>query len=63
MILKVLFFNVSALFCLSFRIHKDKSFHRDVCNVCLDKQLGGNHKCRPDSSRDEFCICLEVRLN
>ncbi|CAH3107431.1 unnamed protein product [Porites lobata] len=40
-------------------IHKDKSFHRDVCNVCLDKQLGGNHKCRPDSSRDEFCICLE----
>ena len=42
------------------RIHKDKSFHCEVCNVCLDKRLEGNHKCRPDSGHDECCICLEV---
>ena len=42
------------------RIHKDKSFHCDVCNVCLDKRLEGKHKCRPDSGHDECCICLEV---
>ena len=41
-------------------IHKDKSFHCDVCNVCLDKRLEGKHKCRPDSGHDECCICLEV---
>ena len=44
----------------SLRIHKDKSFHCDVCNVCLDKRLEGKHKCRPDSGHDECCICLEV---
>ena len=44
-------------------IHKDKSFHCDVCNVCLDKRLEGKHKCRPDSGHDECCICLEVRKN
>ena len=54
------------VFCLSnvafnhFRIHKDRSFHCDVCNVCLDKRLQGKHKCRPDSGHDECCICLEV---
>ena len=47
----------------SSRIHEDKSFHCEVCNVCLDKRLEGNHKCRPDSGHDECCICLEVRLN
>ncbi|XP_015760869.1 PREDICTED: uncharacterized protein LOC107340032 [Acropora digitifera] len=41
------------------RIHSDKSYHCDVCNVCLDKRLLGNHKCRPDSGHDECCICLE----
>ena len=41
-------------------IHKEKSFHCDVCNVCLDKRLEGKHKCRPDSGHDECCICLEV---
>ncbi|XP_068700087.1 uncharacterized protein [Montipora foliosa] len=41
------------------RIHADKSFHCDVCNVYLDKRLEGNHKCRPDSGHDECCICLE----
>lgn len=45
----------------SLRIHKDKSFHCEVCNVCLDKRLEGKHKCRPDSGHDECCICLEVR--
>ena len=44
-------------------IHKDKSFHCDVCNVCLDKRLEGKHKCRPDSGHDECCICLEVGEN
>ena len=48
---------------LSLRIHQDKSFHCEVCNVCLDKRLEGNHKCRPDSGHDECCICLEVRFN
>ena len=43
-------------------IHKDKSYHCDVCNVCLDKRLEGKHKCRPDSGHDECCICLEVRI-
>ena len=47
---------------LSLRIHQDKSFHCEVCNVCLDKRLEGNHKCRPDSGHDECCICLEVSL-
>ena len=41
-------------------IHKDKSFHCDVCNVCLDKRLEGKHKCRPNSGHEECCICLEV---
>ena len=45
------------------RIHQDKSFHCEVCNVCLDKRLEGNHKCRPDSGHDECCICLEVSVN
>lgn len=56
--------NVLSLFvCLFFilRIHRDKSFHCDVCNVCLDKRLQGKHKCRPDSGHDECCICLEVK--
>ena len=42
-------------------IHRDKSFHCEVCNVCLDKCLEGKHECRPDSGHDECCICLEVR--
>ena len=44
----------------SLRIHKDKSFHCEVCNVCLDIRFEGKHKCRPDSGHDECCICLEV---
>ena len=54
---------VSTLNVLSSRIHRDKSFHCEVCNVCLDKRLQGNHKCRPDSGHDECCICLEVSFN
>ena len=54
---------VSTLNVLSSRIHQDKSFHCEVCNVCLDKRLEGNHKCRPDSGHDECCICLEVSFN
>ena len=42
------------------RIHGDRSFHCDVCGVCLDVQLRGNHKCREGSAHDECCICLEV---
>ena len=42
------------------RIHGDRSFHCDVCGVCLDVQLRDNHKCRADSAHDECCICLEV---
>ena len=40
--------------------HKDKSFHCDVCNVCLDKRLEGKHKCRPNFGHDECCVCLGV---
>ena len=43
------------------RIDGDRSFHCDVCNICLDKSLEGKHKCRPDSGHDECCICLEVK--
>jgi hypothetical protein len=42
------------------RIHGDRSFHCDICGVCLDVQLRGNHKCRPDSAHDECFICSEV---
>ena len=41
-------------------IHKDKSFHCEVCNVCHDKHLQGKHKCRPDCGHNECCICLKV---
>ena len=43
-----------------FRIHKHRSFHCDICGVCLDVQLRDNHKCRAGSAHDECCICLEV---
>ena len=43
------------------RIHRDRSFPCDVFHVCLEKRLGGTHKCRPDSGNDECCICLEVK--
>ena len=50
-----------ALLCyFFFRIHGDRSFHCDVCGVCLDVQLKGNHKCRPDSAHDNCGICFEV---
>ena len=52
----VIFFSLIILF----SIYKDRSFHCDVCNVCLDKRLEGKHKCRPNSGHDECCICLEV---
>ena len=39
---------------------KDKSFHCDVCNACLDKRLEEKHKCRPNSGHDECCVCLGV---
>ena len=39
---------------------KDKSFHCDVCNACLDKRLEEKHKCRLNFARDECCVCLEV---
>ena len=42
------------------RIHKHRSFHCDVCGVCLDVQLQDNHRCRAGSAHDECCICLEV---
>ena len=58
-----IFHSVEFIMFSSSRIHQDKSFHCEVCNVCLDKRLEGNHKCRPDSGHDECCICLEVSLN
>ena len=50
----------SFTFFVSNSTHKDKSFHCDVCNVCLDKRLEGKHKCRPNFAHDECCVCLEV---
>ena len=32
-----------------FNIFKDRSFHCDVCNVCLDKWLEGRHSSRENS--------------
>ena len=43
-----------------FNIFKDRSFHCDVCNVCLDKRLEGRHSSRENSGHDERCLCLEV---
>ena len=54
---------VSTVNFLCSRLHQDKSFHCEVCNVCLDKGLEGNHKCRPDSGHYECCIFLEVSFN
>ena len=59
----VLFCSVLFYFILFYsRIHKHRSFHCDVCGVCLDVQLRDNHKCRAGSAHDECCICLEVDL-
>ena len=52
--------HVITIFVFVCRIHGDRSFHCDVCGVCLDVQLRGNHKCREGSAHDECCICLEV---
>ena len=43
-----------------FRVHEDRSFHCDVCGVCLDVKLLENHICRPGSAHDQCCICFEV---
>ena len=43
-----------------YRIYRDRSFHCDVCNVCLDKRLEGKHKCRWVSQQDNRHICLKV---
>ena len=50
------------IFLIIYRIHGDRSFHCEICGVCLDVQLKNNHKCRADSAHDECCICLEVIL-
>ncbi|XP_068755985.1 serine-rich adhesin for platelets-like [Montipora capricornis] len=41
------------------RIHAGKSCQCEVCNVCLDKRLEGNHECCPDSSHNECYNCFE----
>ena len=43
-----------------FNIFKDRSFHCDVFNVCLDKRLEGKHSSRENSGHDERWLCLEV---
>ena len=43
------------------RVHGNRSFHCDMCGVCLDVNLRGNHKCREGSAHDECCVCSEVR--
>lgn len=47
-------------FLFYFRIHGDRSFHCDVCGVCMDVQHQGNHECREGLAYDECCVCLEV---
>ena len=42
------------------RVHGNRSFHCDMCGVCLDVNLRGNHKCREGSAHDECCVCSEV---
>ena len=63
MIKSVIFYCISINFICHFRIQQDKSFHCEICNVCLDKRLKGNHQCRPDSGHSESFICLEVSFN
>ena len=43
-----------------FNIFKDRSFHCNVCNVCLDTRLEGRHSSRENSGHDEHYLCLEV---
>ena len=47
-----------ARFCFS--IFKDRSFHCDVCNVCLDKRLEGRHSCWENSGHDGCCNCIYI---
>ncbi|CAH3021486.1 unnamed protein product [Porites evermanni] len=44
MIKSVIFYCISINFICHFRIQQDKSFHCEICNVCLDKRLKGNHQ-------------------
>ena len=59
-VLQKLNYKVTLYFLFQCRIHGDRSFHCEICGVCLDVQLRGNHKCREGSAHDECCICLEV---
>ena len=55
---------MTTLFFCSFpicRIYRDRSFHCNVCNVCLDKRLKGKHKCRPVSQQNKPHISLQVK--
>ena len=53
-------FNLNKLF---FSWYRDTSFHCDVCNVCMERRLEGNHKCFEDSGRGKCCVCLEVIID
>ena len=42
---------------------QENFFHCDKCNICLDKRLQNNHKCR-ESCREDLCgICFEVSMS
>ena len=53
-------FNLNKLF---FSWYRDTSFHCDVCNVCMERRLEGNHKCFENSGRGKCCVCLEVIID
>ena len=47
-----------------FNIFKDRSFHCDVCNVCLDKRLEGRHSSRealPLFGGNDLLLALKLR--
>ena len=45
------------------RMQGNRSFHCDVCGVCLDISLRGNHKCREGSSVNASPIRCDVTSN
>ena len=49
-----------ALYWSYFRINGHRSYHCNICGVCLDKKLLGNHSCREGSAHDPCVLCSQV---
>ena len=53
-------YNSGLILYFSCRTNGNRSFHCDVCGICMDLERLGNHICREGSGHDECCICLQV---